>query len=170
MDKWLLWSDRGEGKTSTMVQMANELNRCGYAVTFISGSQEKLILNQDIIHLWSDKDNNNYTIAIIKEKAKLGRLDFLFIDDIELTNFKLVTTLEIPCNVVISASSYGSMPIKEKVPVSLIGKDNFLEIISDGKTLPIDFRFNQTFNSKKDIKYNDIISRYLRDKKIEQLI
>lgn len=172
MDKWLLWSDRGEGKTSTMTQMANDLNDCGYKVTFISGTKETVKLNRDIIHLVEQvyNVNSDYTLSVIKEKAKLGRIDFLFVDDIGMTEFKVISTLEIPCHVVISASSFGSSPIKEKVPISLISKENFLEIISDGNLIPRDYTFKQTFNSNKNIKYVDIINRYLRDKKIEQLI
>lgn len=173
MDRWLLWSDRGEGKTSTMTQMANDLNGCGYKVIFVSGTKENLKLNRDIIYMeqnYSLPNNSNYMLSVIREKAKLGHIDFLFVDDIETTGFSTISTLEIPCNVVISASSFGSAPIKEKIPVSMIGKENFLEIISENKLVPKDYTFNQTFISNKNIKYGDIVNRYLRDKKLEQLI
>lgn len=171
MDKWLLWSDRGEGKTSTMSQMANDLSECGYRVTFVSGTEENLTLNRDINHIYTNSlpGNGDYTLSVIREKANLGYIDFLFVDDIEMTEFGVIATIEIPCNLVISASSFGSGPIKERVPVSLIGKENFLEIVSEGRMLK-DYKFNQTFNSNKSIKYGDIINRYLRDKKLEQLI
>lgn len=173
MDKWLLWSDRGEGKTSAMVQMANDLNDCGYKVTFVSATEETLHINRDINHIfiaYELPNNTDYTLAVLKEKARLGRIDFLIIDDIEMTGFNIIATLEIPCNMIISASSFGSGPIKEMVPVSLIGKENFIEISSEGELSPKDYRFNQTFDSNKSIKYSDIINRYLRDKKLEQLI
>jgi hypothetical protein len=174
MDKWLFWSDRGEGKTSFMTQMANDLCDVGYKVTYVSGTEEKLPLRREIIHLWcSDSDRDiNYTLAVLKEKAQLGRIDFLFIDDFSTTGFRTVSMYEIPCHVIACDSSMGSSPISNRVPIGLLLgiKENFIEIQNDGKLSPKDYLFNQTFNSNKNIKYVDIISRYLRDKKIEQLI
>jgi len=180
MDKWLFWSDRGEGKTSVMVQMANDLSNSGYKVTFISSTDENLNLVRDVNHLLCGGDRNDtYTLAVITEKAKLGRIDFLFVDDIGMSSLSTITILDVSCHVVISTSSFDSGPIREKVPIHLIGKENFLEVTSLGK-LPKDFIFKQTFNSNVDIekttsssrsiKYVDIVNRYLRDKKIEQLI
>ena len=173
MDKWLFWSDRGEGKTLLMTQMANDLCDAGYKVTYVSGTEEKLPLRRDITHLWcseSDK-NSNYTLAVLKEKAQLGRIDFLFVDDLSITGFKVVSVYDIPCNVLTCDSSFGSMPISQKVPISLLGlKENFIEIENNNQLSPKDYSFSQTFNSRKTIKYGDIINRYLRDKKIEKLI
>lgn len=173
LDKWLFWSDRASGKTWLMSNIANELSRAGYKVTYVSGSEEPLRLEPEITYLWcSSEDNSNYAISVLTERAKSGSIDFLIIDDFELTGFRTIVAFAIPCNILACVSHSGSsQSISEKIPISILGNNqNMLEIISEGKINFKDFTFRQTFNSNKTINYGDIVNKYIRDKKIEQLI
>ena len=110
-------------------------------------------------------------MAVLSEKAKIGLIDFLLIDDFELTNFKIISTFEIKCNIMVSINHFGNSDVvPHKVPSSVLGGvDKFLEIIPNGNNIK-DYMFKKTFDSNKFINYGDVVNKYIRDKKIEQLI
>lgn len=172
MDKWLFWADRATGKTWLLSHIANELCVLGYKVTYVSGTEEPITLNRNITHLYcSNEKNVDYTMAVLSEKAKIGLIDFLLIDDFELTNFKIISTFEIKCNIMVSINHFSNSDVlPHKVPLSVLGGvDKFLEIIPNGNNIK-DYMFKKTFDSNKTINYGDIVNKYIRDKKIEQLI
>lgn len=172
MDRWLFWADRGEGKTSTLVKIANDLSKYGYKILFISTHhQDYPPLNNEIKHKIAEYKivGSDYQLSLIRQNVRSGNFDFLIIDDFDMTGFSITATLEIDCNIIISYSSYKSDAVKSMVPVSLIGKENFLEIVYNESLPPEKYFFNQTFLNKR-IKYQDIVNTYIRDKKIEQIL
>jgi hypothetical protein len=81
---------------------------------------------------------------MLSEKEKIGLIDFLFIDDFELTNFKITPTFEIECNIMVYIDHFSNIDeVPNKITLNVLGGvDKFLEITPNGNNIK-DYMFKK---------------------------
>lgn len=148
-----IYSDRGEGKTEFITRLANDLYRKGgYKIDFYSLTSETIIqidkgISYDIYP--NNIVNRNYILDLKKEKIKCGKLDILFIDDINfLDDWDEVLSLK--CD-------------------KFITVDILDERINSGFEKVLNGISYNLFHLS-ELQYNDFLKPYLRDKKLDILL
>ena len=148
-----IYSDRGEGKTEFITRLANDLYRKGgYKIDFYSMASESLPnlergISYDIYP--NNIVNRNYILDLKKEKIKCGKLDILFIDDINfLDNWEDILVLE--------CDKFITVDISDK----RIG-EGFEKVLNE-------IRYNLFHLS--ELQYDNFLKPYLREKKLDILL
>jgi len=148
-----IYSDRGEGKTEFITKLANDLYRKGgYKIDFYSMTTESLpSLERGITYdIYPNSIvNRNYILDLKKEKIESGKLDILFIDDINFLD-KWEDILSLKCD------KFITVDISEK------RISNGFEKVLNG--------INYNLFHLSELQYNDFLNPYLRDKKLDILL
>jgi len=150
-----IYSDRGEGKTEFITRLANDLYRKGgYKIDFYSLTSESLPnlergISYDIYP--NNIVNRNYILDLKKEKIKAGKLDILFIDDIDyLDNWDDILSLNCDKFITVDILEERNYPKRSCNMVKLKGNYNLFHL--------------------PDIEYNNFLKPYLREKKLDILL
>lgn len=148
-----IYSDRGEGKTEFITRLANDLYRKGgYKIDFYSLTSETIPqidkgISYDIYP--NNIVNRNYILDLKKEKIKCGKLDILFIDDINfLDDWDEVLSLK--CDKFITVDI-----LDERI-------NSEFEKVLNG--------ISYNLFHLSELQYNDFLKPYLRDKKLDILL
>ena len=148
-----IYSDRGEGKTEFITRLANDLYRKGgYKIDFYSLTSESLPnlergISYDIYP--NNIVNKRYILDLKKEKIKAGKLDILFIDDIDyLDNWDDILSL--------NCDKFVTVDILEE----RIGPE--FEKILNG--------ISYNLFHLSEIEYSSFLKPYLREKKLDILL
>lgn len=148
-----IYSDRGEGKTEFITKLANDLYRKGgYKIDFYSLTNESIPqldrgISYDIYP--NNIVNKNYILDLKKEKIKAGKLDILFIDDLNfLDDWDEILSLK--CDKFLTVDI-----LDERINIE------FEKVLND---------ISYNLFHLSEIQYNDFLKPYLRDKKLEILL
>ena len=153
MENNFIYSDRGEGKTEFITKLANDLYRKGgYKIDFYSLTNESIPqldrgISYDIYP--NNIVNKNYILDLKKEKIKAGKLDILFIDDLNfLDDWDEILSLK--CDKFLTVDI-----LDERINIE------FEKVLND---------ISYNLFHLSEIQYNDFLKPYLRDKKLEILL
>ena len=143
-----IFANRAEGKTEFLIKLANDLAKVGYKVEFYSLTNETIHpkLNDKIYYdlLPNNFINLKYILDVKKQKVKSGKIDFVFIDDIDYLD-KWNELIELDC-----------------IKFITIDKNNL-----DSRNL---FSGVHNLFNLKNIEYKNFSNPYLRDKKIDNIL
>lgn len=153
MENNFIYGDRAEGKTEFITKLANDLYTKGkYNIDFYSMiSETKPRLEKGIGYnkYLNNLSNSDNILNFINQKIRSGKLDIIFIDDINhLDEWRGILSLE--CDKYITV--------------------NMPDITVNKRLEKLKNKINYNLFSLSEIQHNDFLKPYLRDRKLDILL
>ena len=152
-----IFANRADGKTEFLIKLANDLAEVGYKVEFYSLTNETIHpkLNDKIYYdlLPNNFINLKYILDVKKQKVKSGKIDFIFIDDIDHLD-KWYELIELDCIKFITIDKR----TLDDIDILNVNIQSYL----NGR--------NYNLFNLKNIEYKNFSNPYLRDKKIDNIL